>query len=301
MPAMNAATATPRPSSGEPPTKGARARDTSDRPSHSVLQELNRLFHDVYSARGEGVWQQLRSGETPVIVRTGDYLILHSNCEATEYEVTGERYHELKAAGHVPATVDLLLAGAALPADRAALLAAGLDELQGLGEGVDAIVSSTCALLNRIPDLGREPDLRDALADYRRAARRALQTLACEAAEIEIEALDRAMRDIEARLTGNRLQESYFVICGGHQPRYKELSKMYFRRWLEAAGWSDARIEHRVLYAEGKESLDEALQLVRTRIVDGRLSAALFGDLTSLDEDVLGDAGIEQLERRFGS
>ena len=36
------------------------------------------------------------------------------------------------------------------------------------------------------------------------------------------------------------------------------------------------------------------------RIVDGRLSAAVFGDLTSLDEDVLGDAGIEHLDRRFG-
>ena len=296
MPAMTAATAASRPLSGS-----ARARDTSDRPSHSVLQELNRLFHDVYATRGEGVWQQLRSGETPVIVRTGDYLILHSGGEATEYEITGERYHELKATSHIPAIVHLLLAEEVLPADQAALLAGGLGELQRLGEGIDAIVSSTCALLNRMPGRGRDPELGDALADYGRATGPALQILAREAAEIEIEALDLAMRDIEARLTGKRLQESYFVICGGHQPRYKELSKMYFRRWLDSAGWPDARIGHRVLYAEGKESVDEALQLVRTRIVDGRLSAALFGVLTGLDKDVLGDAGIEQLDRRFGS
>jgi hypothetical protein len=266
-----------------------------------VLRKLNHLFHDLYSARGDVAWQHLRSGATAVIVRTGDFLVLHADGEAVEYEITGERYHELKAACHIPAVVHLALAEAILPADQAALLAAGLDELRDPGAGVEAIASSTRALLDRIRGPGRKPDLRAALADYRSAARSALETLAREAAVIEIEALDRAMRDIEARLTEQRLQEAYFVVCGGHQPRYKELSKMFFRRWLDAAGWPAERVEHHLLYAEGKESLEEALQLVRTRIVDGQLSAALFGDSTSLDEDVLGDAGIEQLERRFGS
>ena len=277
-----------------------RSRDTRERPAHPVLHELNRLFHDVYAARGDRVWQRLQSGATPVIVRTGDCLVLHADGEATEYEITGERYHELKAASHVPAIVHLVLAEAVSPADQAAELAAALDGLRDFGTGVDAILSSTEALLERMLAPDCEPDLQEALADYRSGTRLALVTLAREAVVIEIEALDRAMDDIEARLAGGRLQDSYFVVCGGHQPRYKELSKMYLRRWLDAAGWPAARIGHHLLYAEGKESLDEALQLVRTRIVDGRLSAALFGDLTSLDEDVLGDAGIEQLERRFG-
>lgn len=286
---------------GETSVPGERARDTSDRPAHPVLQELNRLFHDVYSARSDGVWQQLRSGATPVVVRSGDHLILHADGEVTEYEITGERYHELKAAGHVPAVAHLVLAKTVSPSDQTAMLTAALDELRDFGAGISAVVTSTQALLDRILEPGREPNLDEALADYRSATRCALETLAREAVVIEIDALDGAMRDIGARLTGERLQGSYFVICGGHQPRYKELSKMYFHRWLEAAGWPASRIEHQVLYAEGKESLDEALQLVQTRIVDGRLSAALFGDLTSLDEDVLGNAGIEQLDRRFGS
>ena len=279
----------------------ARSGDTRERPAHPVLQALNRLFHDLYSARGEDAWQRLQSGATPVVVRTGDYLVLHADGEATQYEITGERYHELKAASHVPAIVHLVLARAGSPADQAAGLAAALDRLRDLGTGVDAIVSATEALLERMLAPDCEPDFQEALADYRSGTRRALETLAREAVTIEIEALDRAMRDVQARLAGERLQAAYFVVCGGHQPRYKELSKMYLRRWLDAAGWPAARIEHHVLYAEGKESLEEALQLVRTRIVDGRLAAALFGDLTSLDEDVLGDAGIEQLERRFGT
>lgn len=275
--------------------------DTSSRPGQPALQKLNRLFHDTYSARGDGVWEQLRSGETPVIVRTGDRLVLHSDGETTDYEITGERYHELKAACHIPAAVHLALAEAESPADQAAVLAAGLEGLDGLGASVDAIVCSTRILLEKMRVAARESDLQEALAAYRSAARRALEALAREAAGIEIDAMDSAMRGIEARLPQKRLRESYFVICGGHQPRYKQLSKMYFRRWLDEAGWPGSRIAHQVIYAEGKETLDEALELVRTRIVDGRLSAALFEDLTSLDEDVLGDAGIEQLERRFGS
>lgn len=246
------------------------------------------------------MWQQLRSGDPPVVVRIDDRLILHSDEKPTEYEITGERYHELKAACHIPAAVHLALAEPDPLAHGASLLAAGLDELRDAGAGIDAIVSSTRSLLEQIR-LSAGEDLHEPLVAYRVATRRALETLARQAAGLEIEALDCAMRSIEARLGREGLQKTYFVICGGHQPRYKELSKMYFRRWLVDAGWPASRIAHHTVYAEGKESLSEALELVRTRIVDGRLSAALFGDLTSLDEDVLGNAGTEQLERRFGS
>lgn len=279
---------------------GEVSRDTADRPGQPVLATLNRLFHDAYSARSERVWQQLKAGEPPVVVRIDDRLILHSDEEPTEYEITGERYHELKAACHVPAAVHLVLAEPGPPAQRAALLAAGLNDLDGAGAGIEAMLSSTRALLEQVRTSDREPDLREALAGYRIAARRAMEMLAREAADMEVEALDQAMRAIEARLGRQRLQKAYFVICAGHQPRYKELSKMYFRRWLLEAGWPASRVAHHTVYAEGKQSLSEALELVRTRIVDGRLSAALFDDLTSLDEDVLGNAGIEQLERRFG-
>lgn len=286
---------------GDRAVLGERLQDTRARPAQPALCKFNRLFHDLYSARANDVSRQLESGETPVVVRMDDRLILRSNGDEMEYEITGELYHELKAASHIPAAVYLALTDPDSPADRPAALAAGLDGMGDLGQGADAIVKMTRALLEHVRFSGRAPDLREALTGYRSAVRGALQTLVREAAEMEIEALDRSMRDIEARLARKRLQETYFVICAGHQPRYKQLSKMYFRHWLVDAGWPESRISHHVVYAEGKESLNEALELVRTRIIDGQLGAALFDDLVSLDEDVLGDAGLEQLARRFGS
>ncbi len=245
--------------------------------------------------------QQLESGENPVLVRMDDRLLLRANGGTVEYEITGERYHELKAASHIPPAVYLALTDPDWSADRPAALAAALDGLRDFHRGADAIVRMTRALLEQVRSPGRAPDLREALAGYRSAVRCALQTMARRAAAMEIQALDRAMRDIEARLERKRLQQAYFVICAGHQPRYKQLSKMYFRHWLVDAGWPESRITHHIVYAEGKESLNEALELVRTRIIDGQLGAALFDDHTSLDEDVLGDAGLEELARRFRS
>lgn len=279
---------------------GERVRDTRARPAQPALRRFNCLFHDLYAARARDAWRQLESGETPVVVRMDDRLIVRSNGGATEYEITGERYHELKAASHIPAAVYLALTDPDATAGLPAALGAELDSMRGLGKGADAVVKVTRTLLEHVRSSDRNSDLREALAAYRSAAGCALQKLAREAAAMEIEALDRAMRDIEARLERKRLQQTWFVICAGHQPRYKQLSKMYFRHWLADAGWPESRIAHHVIYAEGKESLNEALDLVRTRVIDGQLSAALFDDLVSLDEDVLGDAGLEQLARRFG-
>lgn len=275
-----------------------RVRDTSVRPERSVLGGVNGLFHDLYTAREQRVIEQLESGEVPVVVRMDDRLILLSGDEAAEYVITGERYHELKAASHIPAAAHLALAGPS--AEYATRLMGELDAFANkIGDGAGAIVSATRALLEQLRTSDGNVDLNKLLVDYSIATRSAIEELACAAASEEIQALDGAMREIEARLGRKRLNATYFVICGGHQPRYKELSKMYFKYRLVNAGWSQSLVAHHVVYAEGKESIDEALELVRKRVVDGWISTALFGDLVSLDEDVLGDAGIQQLERHF--
>ncbi len=278
---------------------GDRLRETRVRPAQPALGEFNRLFHDLYTARADDRLRELESGDTPVVVRMDDRLILQWQGRDLEYEITGEPYHELKAASHIPAVVFLALTDTERSTDRLAALEAGLDGLPAFDQGADAIAGITRALLEQVRS-SRPSDVHEALSGYRSAVRSALQTMAREAAGMEIEALDRAMRDIEARLECNRLQQTYFVVCAGHQPRYKQLSKMYFRHWLVDAGWPESRVAHHIVYAEGKASLKEALELVRTRIIDGQLAAALFGDLASLDEDVLGDAALEQLARRFG-
>lgn len=270
-------------------------RDTSVRPERPVLGEVNDLFHDLYTARERRVVEQLESGAIPSVIRMDDRLILLAGGEAEEYVITGERYHELKAASHIPAAALLALSE---PSAEYATRLGDLDAFADkIGEGAGAIISATRALFEQARTSTGNLDL--LLADYAVAARSALQELACAAASEEIEALDDAMREIETKFDRKRLDAAYFVICGGHQPRYKELSKMYFKYWLIDAGWSQPLVAHRVVYAEGKDSLDEALELVRKRVVDGWISTVLFGDLVSLDEDVLGDAGIRQLERRF--
>ena len=125
-----------------------RVRDTSVRPERPVLGEFNRLFHDLYTAREERVIERLESGEIPVVVRMDDRLILLAGDEVTEYVITAERYHELKAASHIPAAVHLALAEPS--AECATRLMDGLDALaDNIGDGAGAIVSATRALLEQ--------------------------------------------------------------------------------------------------------------------------------------------------------
>lgn len=89
----------------------------------------------------------------------------------------------------------------------------------------------------------------------------------------------------------------YVVICGAHQPRYREAACQYFSRLLLQAEGSAAEREDRVVYAEGLCDIDAALDLLARHIVDQRASNLLFGNRRRLQEDFLADAASTEVRK----
>ncbi|MGZ8935677.1 MAG: hypothetical protein ACXW04_12340, partial [Methylobacter sp.] len=125
-------------------------------------------------------------------------------------------------------------------------------------------------------------------------------SLVADAALDEATQLMTAMASIKLRVSdAQQWSQAFFVICAGHQPRYKQITKRFFERWLLEETHSDLEAVHRVIYAESCQTLGEALQLVSTRIVSANLGEIFFHSPLSLDEDVLGDAGLAAIDRLF--
>jgi hypothetical protein len=91
----------------------------------------------------------------------------------------------------------------------------------------------------------------------------------------------------------------YVVICGFHQPRYREAACQYFARLLHKPDGSAAEREDRLVYAEGLCDVDGALDLLARRIVDQRASNLLFGDRRRLQEDLLAGAAATEVRKLF--
>jgi hypothetical protein len=132
---------------------------------------------------------------------------------------------------------------------------------------------------------------------------RALASHAFEAAQlamcIELEQLHALLGRWRNDLGERRWAGLYVVICGAHQPRYREAACQYFGQLLHKAEASAAEREDRLVYGEGLTDIDAALDLLARHIVDQRASNILFGDRRRLQEDLLADAAATEVRKLF--
>jgi hypothetical protein len=132
---------------------------------------------------------------------------------------------------------------------------------------------------------------------------RALASHALETAQLavctELEQLHALLGRWRNDLGEKRWAGVYVVICGAHQPRYREAACQYFSRLLHQPEGSAAEREDRLVYAEGLCDVDSALDLLARHIVDQRASNLLFGDRRRLQEDLLADAASTEVRKLF--
>ena len=132
---------------------------------------------------------------------------------------------------------------------------------------------------------------------------RALASHALETAQlavcIELEQLHALIGRWRNDLGEGRWAGLYVVICGAHQPRYREATCQYFGRLLHQPEGSAAEREDRLVYAEGLCDINAALDLLARHIVDQRASNLLFGDRRRLQEDLLADAANTEVRKLF--
>ena len=88
----------------------------------------------------------------------------------------------------------------------------------------------------------------------------------------------------------------FMVVFGGHQPRYKALALQIFKKWFAGNKDHISNCEHHVRYCEAGKSLDDAVDLVATAIVDRELAKSTMGYSEALNRDVLSAVAEKAIE-----
>jgi hypothetical protein len=297
--------------------KLAEARDLP--PQNEPFSAFNIGFHGTYTRLVEQVLAQL-GDSVPVVVLTGDDATLLYDGGEQHDKVIPARYHELKALAHLAFGVQLTLMAngsghvTELTASELHEKRAQIREAQAAANAPPdgASCSPTVTIASKAPAelLCRARTLVDrvlaeGVVDFDRLQEciRALASSALETAQlavcIELEQLHALLGRWRNNIDEARWAGLYVVICGAHQPRYREATCQYFGRLLREPEGSAAEREDRLVYGEGLCDVDSALDLLARHIVDQRASNLLFGDRRRLQEDLLADAASAEVRKLF--
>jgi hypothetical protein len=256
--------------------------------SQVALAKVQAAFRENYARVRSATIERLKSGRPPVVIRIEEELIVLDASGEHRFSFDTRTYEDMKQLSHLAPLL-------ALAGDEACDLEAIADAVKAAaalsvdGDADARTIIGAARALSTGTGSAIDPER---LETFGRTVRPALEHAAHRAAEADIAALAGGMRKVEEQLGLDVLRAAWFVICGAHQARRRELTRQFFERWLREAFGDSDYVCHRLLYAEDRESVDEALELVATRLVDARIAERIFGDATRLDEDVLGQAGM---------
>jgi hypothetical protein len=118
---------------------------------------------------------------------------------------------------------------------------------------------------------------------------------AADAASVQVDALDQAVRELSKKLKPGEFEKAVAVITGPKTPREGNLQFQYF---VFAFGSGSAGT--RVLYMESIFDRDAALNVLKTVLNDREASQAFFGEKYRLERDLMADGATVELMRRFG-
>lgn len=288
-------------------------------PRDGLLAAINVGFHETYTRLVEQLLAHL-GDNVPVVVLTGDDATLLCDGGEQREQVIPARYHELKALAHLAFSIQLTLMAngsgrlAELSTTELHEKRVQIREAHAAVNGLSDSASSspTVTIEPRAPAelLCRARTLVDSVLAERSVDFERLQThiraLASSALEtghlavcIEIDQLHALLGRWRSHLGETRWAGLYVVVCGAHQPRYREAACQYFARLLHQPDGSAAEREDRLVYAEGICDVDSALDLLARHIIDQRASNLLFGDRRRLQEDLLADAASTQVRKLF--
>ena len=269
------------------------------------------LFNDLNAAARESYAASralaLKSDQPVFLVTDTVTLIRGEDLGSQPY--TPALYHELKSISHLPlgaysASLGLL----ENPTDKrwmdrlrmllnqlniaqADLPKASFTDLQRVHQ--ENILSLSRAYLADI--LMRESADIASINLYSRTLAPLLLANAADAANVQIEALDQAVRELSKKLKPGEFEKAMAVIAGPKTPREGNLQFQYF---VFAFGAGSAGT--RVLYMESIFDREAALGVLGTVLNDRVASQAFFGETYRLERDLMADGATVELMRRFG-
>ena len=273
-------------------------------PTPSLFNDLNAAARESYGAARA---LALKSDQPVFLVTHTVTLIRGEDLGSLPY--SPPLYHELKSISHLPlgvhsASIGLLESPTKQPwierlrtlvknvdIAEADLAKASFTEAQKVRQ--QKILSLSRAYLDNV--LSRENVDMASITRYSRALAPLLLANAADAANVQIEALDQAVRELSKKLKPGEFEKALAVITGPKTPREGNLQFQYF---VYAFGPGSAG--SRVLYMESIFDREAALGVLRTVLNDRVASQAFFGDTYRLERDLMADGATVELMRRFG-
>jgi hypothetical protein len=265
-----------------------------------ALAGLNKSFRVAYAKARQEI---LRQGG-PVILTSGDNVVLLRDGKRTEVRVVPENYHTLKAVAHIPLATYALLA----PYDEGELSEPRLKDLQSYRSQLDGTFK---ALEGHLPEamLGRQQQIiaaaqqfldgvlerkalkHDELIAFTRKMGPLVLANAADAARAEIDALHKQVSAWKADMTPQEWNRLQVIVIGSAMPRKGNLDTQYFARLLGEAGEGP-----RIIYAEGLFDETRALNLLGTHRFDTDIGFAFFDDKKRMHRDLLEDGAADYLK-----
>lgn len=242
----------------------------------------------------------------PVMIVSGDDLILRKGCSRLQVRVVPEIYHTLKAVAHVPLALDVALTAHAgkspLPDDLLQALRdyrplvrtaearlATIDLTPEQRERQRAILSGCTRFLDSV--LASKSCREDDRIAFARSMNRLVMANATDAARARLDALHHQVSRWKREMKPDDHWEDLTVLVIGRQlPRKDNLAVQYFARLLGEKGEGP-----RIVYAEGLGEEPRALDLLATRRVDAQIAIDFFNDDQRMNRDLLSDAARDYL------
>ncbi|GAB3023577.1 hypothetical protein [Bowmanella dokdonensis] len=262
--------------------------DTEHQPSGLELGKWNQWFHHKFRQRLDWHRQRITGGEILLIVRMDSRLISCQGEKIASYEINSSTYHSLKAISHLPLACCLSALFPDSPQEWHEL-EQSLVELKQMDShhlpGFESVMSQCRLLLQQCQ--ARQGAVYQDLKEMAQRVRPLIAGALQQAAEDEINQLVPALDEIAGQTSADRAH-TFMVVMGGHQPRYRELSKLIFRRWFEENAHPLLNFHHHVHFCEGGQGIDDAVELVARVLANQELSEAFLQSAVGLDQDVLG-------------
>nr|WP_136250453.1 hypothetical protein [Ningiella ruwaisensis] len=273
----------------------AKIKDTSQLPDEGIFKDINATFHEQYAVMKEKIKKRLMTGEVLIIIKMDSRLIAKCGEKEHSYEINGRYYHHLKALAHLPMACYF-----ALTQNRAGQVKSAVDlwskqVLEFIDKGLQAQLQEATAKFLEEND-NSDTICHNSFLTYTRCLEPIFARLLSLSADDEVERLVSSLDTIDA--TYNKASSDIFLIVfGAHQPRYKELAKMVFRKWFSERNDHLIDLEHHVRYSETGQSIDDAIDLVVTAAADKEIAQMFLGDAKGLNQDVLGIVAKDAIAR----
>lgn len=270
------------------------------------LLKLNQTFGQWYATTK----MELRDRLGPVVFVTDKITLLRGGTR-TEYPWVDDEYTRLKTIDHGPLAVFVLLLNHcdeklspqileklktlrveitnAVGEYRNSVGAQSSDK-QSVATRQDIIVDRTKAFIDTVVSQGKVSS-----ADLRKFARNiapATMDNVNDAIAKDMKAFDKTIVKLKQDLTEPEWKSMYVVLIGAHMPREQNTKMQY---WLKLLG--EEQEGGRVIYFEGPEDFERAMDLLVTHILDTQIAVNYFNDRWRMHRDLLSDGAAAYLKK----